>query len=81
MLESPSCLVGTTHFPFFVLGVMVLHRFALVHTRVKYARSEVLVWLTLHGKHFVACKIATTYREDLSLQEGVVPYVQVFLYE
>ena len=29
-------------------------------------------------KHFVACKIATTYSEDLSLEGGVVLYLQVF---
>ena len=30
------------------------------------------------GKNFVACKIATTYGEDLSLEGGLVLYVQVF---
>ena len=39
-----------------------------------YTRYEVLVWLTLRGKKFVACKIATTYGEDLSLEGGVVLY-------
>ena len=57
---------------------MVFHQFGLVHTMVEYTRYEVLVWLTLHGKRFVACKDATTYREDLSLEGGVVLYVQVF---
>ena len=32
------------------------------------------MWLTLRGKSFVACKIATTYGEDLSLEGGVVLY-------
>ena len=32
----------------------------------RYTRYEVLVWLTLRGKNFVACKIATTYGEDLT---------------
>ena len=40
----------------------------------RYTRYEVLVWLTLRGKNFVACKIATTYGEDLSLEGGVVLY-------
>ena len=40
----------------------------------RYTRYEVLVWRTLRGKNFVACKIATTYGEDLSLEGGVVLY-------
>ena len=57
---------------------MVFHRFALVHTRVGYTSYEVLVWLTLHGKNLVACKVATTYGDDLSLEGGVGLYIQVF---
>ena len=56
----------------FVLGVMVFHRFALVHTRVGIQGTK--YWCGSHyvEKNFVACKIATTYGEDLSLEGGVV---------
>ena len=40
-------------------------------------RSTRVTHITL-SKNFVACKIATTYGEDLSLEGGVVLYVQVF---
>ena len=60
-------------FPF-VLGVMVFHRFALVHTRVGIQGTKYSYGSHYVEKHFVACKIATTYREDLSLEGGVVLY-------
>ena len=67
-----------THFSFFVLGVMVFHRFALVHMRVGIQGTKYSCGSHYMGKNLVACKIATTYGEELNLEEGVVLYVQVF---
>ena len=60
-------------FPF-VLGVMVFHRFALVHTTVGIQGTKYSCGSHYVEKNFVACKIATTYGEDLSLEGGVVLY-------
>ena len=44
-----------------------------------HGNASVLVWLTLRGKNFVACKIAPTYGKDLSLEGGVGLYNTVIL--
>ena len=65
---------GYNPFSLFVLGVMVFHRFALVHRRVGIQGTKYSCGSHYVEKKFVACKIATTYGEDLSLEGGVVLY-------